>query len=133
MTDRMTTQEIVKADCKRYGFDFNQVYLGIHAAIKSGQWRVMRHGNTLLLYKLLEPHVAEVHLITADTVPKLVVAIKDFYKAMHAAGFVKTVSTAKDQSIAMMLRRAKVKFTATPTQEMVNGQLVSGYNIVAEA
>jgi hypothetical protein len=33
----------------------------------------------------------------------------------------------------MILRRAKVKFTATPTQEMVDGKMVSGYNIVAEA
>lgn len=133
MTDRMTTQEIVKADCERYGFDFEQFYVGMYAALQSGKWRIMRYGNTLLLYELLEPHVAEVHLITADTIPKLVIAIKEFYKAMHAAGFVKTVSTAKDRQIEMLLRRAKIKFTATPTQEMIDGKMVSGYNIVAEA
>jgi hypothetical protein len=87
---QMSVQDIIKADCERYGFDFEKFYVGLLAQIKDGSMRIMRHGNTLLAYYITEPHVAEVHLITADHVPQLVEAIKNLYAAMKKAGFVKT-------------------------------------------
>jgi hypothetical protein len=129
MTDRMTTQEIVKADCERYGFDYESFYRDLHGAIKSGKWRILRHGNTLLLYELTGPHMADMHIITADTVPKLVLALREFDRGMRAAGFTHRTANIAGDSLLPVLRRAKIPFTATPAQEVVDGKVVTGYNL----
>jgi len=132
MTHRLTTQEIVKEDCKREGINFEYFYAGLHAKIASNEMRVMRFGNTLFAYYLLEPGVTDVYIITVDKVPDLIKALKNFHQAMKIAGFKRSVTDMKGKSLMGLLRRAGINYTATPIRQEVNGVMKSGYRVVVE-
>ena len=132
MKERLTTQEIVKEDCKREGINFEYFYAGLHAKIASNEMRVMRFGNTLFAYYLLEPGVTDVYIITVDNVPNLIKALKNFHQAMKVAGFKRSVTDVRSKSIMGLLKRAGINFTATPIRQEVNGGMRSGYRVVVE-
>ena len=121
MTERMTTQEIVKAQCEREGEDFKEMYTAIHQGIADGSMRAIRDGNTLLLYTITEPHVAEAHLITSEPQPRIVEALRGLAKGMQAAGFVRVTADLKTPSIAPLLRRAGIPFTVGEGNRAVIG------------
>lgn len=132
MTKRLTTQEIVREDCKREGINFEYFYAGLHAKIASNEMRVMRFGNTLFAYYLLAPGETNVYIITVDKVPDLIKALKNFYAAMKVAGFKRSVTDMKDKSLIGLLKRAGIKFTTTPIRKDINGVMQSGYRLVVE-
>ena len=78
----------------------------------SGQMRIMRSGNTLLIYTILEPGIAEVHIATADSPEKLVSAVQELYQAMRKAGFKKGITTTENSQIARVLSAAKIPVSA---------------------
>jgi hypothetical protein len=111
MTDRMTTQELVKAHCKREGTRYEDLYVKLHQGIADGSIRIIRSGDTLLAYTIIAPHVADAALITADDQPGIVKALRGFNKGMRAAGFVRVEADIKSRSLIPMLRRAGIPFT----------------------
>ena len=100
--------DILKNDVKQTNSDFDEVYAMLKSGIDSGKMRIMRSGNTLFTYSILQPGVAEVHLSTLDNSNKLVTAIQDFYNAMKVAGFKTLVTTTDDSQIARVLNVAKL-------------------------
>lgn len=100
--------DILKNDVENTGGDFDEVYSILKAGIESGQMRIMRSGNTLFVYTIMQPGVAEVHLSTLDTPNRLVTAVQDFYKAMKVAGFKTLVSVTDNSQIARVLNAAQV-------------------------
>jgi hypothetical protein len=119
MTERMTTQEIVKAHCKREGKNFEEMYATLHQGIADGSVRVIRNNNTLLAYIITEPHVADAALITAEDQPGIVKAFREFYKGMIAAGFVRLEADIKARSLLPMMRRAGIQFTVAGNRLIV--------------
>jgi hypothetical protein len=132
MTERMTTEEIIRKDCERYNLPFQQFYDYLRLAMSTSKFRAMRDENSLLVYQILSPGVADLHLITADPLNKVVQSLKNFVKAMDKSGFKKGVATIKDKSFLQLLRRARVPYKATPASENVNGKMVHGYQITIE-
>lgn len=121
MTERMTTQEIVKTYAERTGEDFKEMYTQLHQGVADGSMRVIREGDTLLVYTITAPHVAEAYLITSEPQPQIVKALRGFYKGMKVAGFVRMTADLKTPSIAPMLRRAGIPFTVGEKNRAVIG------------
>jgi len=100
--------DIIKNDADRLGTDFNVVYDRLKKGIDSGKTRIMRSGNTLLIYNILQPGIAELHISTMDTPDKLVQSVQDLYEAMKVAGFKTGVAITDNSQIARVLSAAKI-------------------------
>jgi len=107
-TAKADPRDIIKADVEKSGGDFNQVYSKLVAATQSGKTRLMRSGNTLLIYNILSPGVAEVHISTMDKPKDLIKAVKEFYEAMTKVGFKSAVTTTNSSEISRVLTAANV-------------------------
>lgn len=107
-TSQANPRDIIKADVEKSGGDFNQVYSKLVAATQSGKTRIMRSGNTLLIYNILSPNVAEVHISTMDSPKNLIKAVKEFYQAMLKAGFKSAVTTTNNSEISRVLSAAEI-------------------------
>jgi hypothetical protein len=100
--------DIIKNDVEQSGGNFDEVYAKLKSGIDSGKMRIMRSGNTLLIYTIMQPGVAEVHVSTMDSPDKLVGAVQDLYQAMKAAGFKTGVTTTDNSQIARVMNAAKI-------------------------
>ena len=100
--------DILKNDVEQSGGNFDEVYEKLKSGIDSGKMRIMRSGNTLLIYTIMQPGVAEVHVSTMDAPDKLVNSITDLFEAMKKAGFKKGVSVTDNSQIARVLSAAKI-------------------------
>ena len=86
---QMTTQEIVRNsdEFKNKGKEWEKFYVFLYNSIASNKYRMMRQNNTLFLYRIDEPHTAQIFSINADKPLQYLRNFKDFAKAMEAAGF----------------------------------------------
>jgi len=100
--------DIIKNDVEQSGGNFDEVYAKLKSGIDSGKMRIMRSGNTLLIYTIMQPGVAEVHVSTMDSPDKLVGAVQDLYQAMKVAGFKTGVTTTDNSQIARVMNAAKI-------------------------
>jgi hypothetical protein len=107
-TSKADPRDIIKADVEKSGGDFNEVYSKLVASTQSGKTRLMRSGNTLLIYNILSPGVAEVHISTMDKPKDLIKAVKEFYEAMTKSGFKSAVTTTDSSEISRVLSAAGV-------------------------
>jgi hypothetical protein len=107
MTERMTTQDIVKncQELKDSEIDWKKMYAVLQQSIKSNQYRMMRSGNTLFWYRIDEPKVAQMYVFNADTYKNLLRNMQDFAKAMHASGFKKVYGETHDMNIIKLIER----------------------------
>ena len=106
--ENMPMLDILKKDVEESGGNFNTVYQALKQGIDSGKMRILRSGNTLLIYTIMQPGVAEVHISTAETPDKLVASVQDLYQAMKKAGFKQGVTTTDNSQIARVLNAAKI-------------------------
>jgi hypothetical protein len=91
----MTTQDIVKNsyEVKELGLDWEEMYITLHAAIKSNQVRVLRSGNTLFAINIISPEEAEVFAFNAEKSFKDYIRnLREFGKAMEKAGYKKVTA-----------------------------------------
>jgi len=100
--------DIIKNDVDKIGSDFNVVYQNLKQNIQSGKTRIMRSGNTLLIYNITQPGVADLHISTMDSPDKLVTAVQDLYQAMKVAGFKTGTAVTDNSQIARVLSAAKI-------------------------
>jgi hypothetical protein len=117
MTERMTTQEIVKADCKRHHLNFEKIYPMLAQGVQLDKLRIMRHNNTLLVYSIPEQNVANVDLLTADSLPKFIDALRNLYQAMMVAGFKKAVASTTDPDLIRVLNKTGIKYAVETSQQ----------------
>jgi hypothetical protein len=106
--DNMPMLDILKKDVESSGGDFDSVYAALKQGIDSGKMRILRSGNTLLIYTIMQPGVAEVHISTAETPDKLIASVQDLYEAMKKAGFKQGITTTDNSQIARVLNAAKI-------------------------
>ena len=100
--------DILRNDAKQRGVNFSNLHAMLKSDIKSGKTRIMRSGNTLLIYDIMQPGFAELHISTMDSPEKLVVAVKDLFEAMKKAGYKKGVSVTDNSQIARVLNAANI-------------------------
>ena len=100
--------DILQQDAEQRGVDFDALYGMLSEDIKAGKTRIMRSGNTLLIYDILQPGVAELHISTVDDATKLVTALQDLYQAMKKANFRMGTAITDNANIAKALNVAKI-------------------------
>ena len=100
--------DILKNDVEQAGGNFDEVYAKLKSGIDSGKMRIMRSGNTLLIYTIMQPGVAEVHVSTMDAPDKLVASVQDLYQAMKKAGFKTGIAVTDNSQIARVMNAAKI-------------------------
>jgi hypothetical protein len=107
MTERMTTQDIVKnsTEIKESGLDWERVYYALHKSIESGEYRMIRHGDTLFWYHIDEPKVAQMYVFNADSYKNLFKNMKEFAMAMHKSGFKKVYGETHDMNMIKLIER----------------------------
>jgi hypothetical protein len=108
-----TTQEIVKKSLERMepGADWEMVYGHIYAAIKSDKFRAMRHGNTILFFRVQSPIASQAHLFSTDSQDKFLEALREFGKSLKIAGYKKITGTVRNASLLRLIRKANsIKF-----------------------
>jgi hypothetical protein len=122
--EQMQAHEIIEKsdEVKDMDMDWKKVYATVLATVQSNQYRVMRSGNTLFWYKLVQPKEAQVYIFNADTHKNLIRNFKDFAKAMDTAGFKKVYGETENPQILEVIKRLGYPVDVEPTGEMVNGK-----------
>jgi malate/lactate dehydrogenase len=105
---KLSIQEIIKDDASKNGYDFAQIYAALAKKIESGKTRILRHGNSILIYNIVAPQTAEIHLATMDNFKDVVEAVKEFYKSLTKIGFKKAITTTTNPQIITLLKSASV-------------------------
>ena len=108
VADDIPMLDILRNEAKQRGVNFSNLHGMLKSDIKSGKTRIMRSGNTLLIYDILQPGVAELHIATMDSPDKLVIAVKDLFEAMKKSGYKKGVSVTDNSQIARVLSAANI-------------------------
>ena len=110
MDKKVPMIDILRQDVQSSGGDFNQVYAAIKQGIDGNKMRIMRSGNTLLIYTIQNPGLAEVHISTMDEPKKLIESVKDLYQSMLKTGFKKAVSTIDNPQMLRVIQNAGIPF-----------------------
>lgn len=108
VADDIPMLDILRNEAKQRGVNFSNLHGMLKSDIKSGKTRIMRSGNTLLIYDILQPGVAELHIATMDSPDKLVTSVKDLFEAMKKSGYKKGVTVTDNSQIARVLSVANI-------------------------
>ena len=103
-----TTQEIVKKSLERMdpSADWEMVYGHVYAAIKSNKFRALRHGNTILFFRVQNPTASQAHLFSTDRQEKFLEALQDFGKSLKVAGYKTLTGPVRNASLLRLIRKA---------------------------
>jgi uncharacterized protein YjgD (DUF1641 family) len=107
-TENVPMLDILQQDAEQRNVDFDALYQMLSEDIQAGKTRIMRSGNTLLIYDILQPGVAEVHISTVDDATKLVSALQDLYQAMKKANFKLLTAVTDNANISRAVSAAKI-------------------------
>lgn len=105
---KASIQDIIRSDAEKNGYDFAQIYTALAKKIEAGKTRILRHGNSILIYNIIAPKTAEIHLATNDNFPDVVKAVKDFYNALIKIGFNKAITTTSNPQIVTLIKSANI-------------------------
>ena len=121
--ERMEVTDIIKQDLTNNGMadKFDEIYGKLSTALSGNQYRMFRHGNSLLLLNILGKGVGEIHLMTADKPQDVVVAAQDFAKALDKAGYKQITTTTNNPQIAKVAKMAADSIGATYNVKAIPG------------
>jgi hypothetical protein len=130
----MTTQEVVKRSLERMdpSADWENVYSHVYAAIKSDKFRALRHGDTILFFKVDSPVASQAHIFSADPQEKLLEALREFGRSLKIAGYKKLTGIVRNASLLRLIRKANsIKFEVNdkPIRAYGDSGEVLGYNL----
>jgi hypothetical protein len=119
MQQRPTAENIIQQDAEKNGEDFDAVYQAIQQGVQRGDIRVVRHNNTLLVYRILKKGVAEIHLYSIDQPPEIIEAFKNFYQAFKVAGFKTVYSIVENPQIIRLIKMARIPVQSQDGQHIM--------------
>jgi len=124
MKHQMTTQEIVKnsSETKKLGEDWKKVYLFLHKCVESNKYRIMRSGNTLFLYRIDQPKVAQMFVINADSYKNLCRNMQKFITAMKTANFKNVYGITEDINMLNVIKKVGFSVDIEPAGKDKNGK-----------
>jgi hypothetical protein len=130
----MTTQEIVKRSTERMdpSADWENVYSHVYGAIKSDKFRALRHGDTILFFRVQTPVASQAHIFSADPQEKLLEALREFGRSLKIAGYKKLTGIVRNASLLRLIRKANsIKFEVNdkPIRAYGDSGEVLGYNL----
>lgn len=129
---KLETQDIVKdsAEVKESGMDWKETYAVIYYSIEKNTGRVMRAGNSLFWYEILENKQAQVHVFNVDPYQEFLKNTRDFGKAMQKAGFEYMFCDTVVQQTVNAFKNIQLPNEAQDTGEKFNGKPI--YRVVVE-
>lgn len=130
----MTTQEVVKRSIERMdpSADWENVYSHVYAAIKSNKFRALRHGDTILFFKVDSPTASQAHIFSADPQEKFLEALRQFGQSLKIAGYKKLTGIVRNASLLRLIRKANsIKFEVNdkPIRAYGDEGEILGYNL----
>jgi hypothetical protein len=111
-------------EVKDSGLDWKKVYALLYSSVESNQYRIMRAGNTLFLYKILGDHKAQMYVFNADSAKNYIENLKEFFKAMKVAGFTQIVAEVDDEKNIHLLKKATQHIQVTPVGTNEEGKTI---------
>lgn len=136
---KLTTQEIVeKSMAKSHPEeDWKKYYTVMYQALQTNEYRMMRHGDTLMLFKVTPPVANDVHIFSADDGEKLMEAFLGFAHAFKVSGYeeIRGILPAQNSVILRLMRRAnKIGFDIKekPLYQFEGGTSPDAYDIVVK-
>jgi len=133
----MTTQEIVEQSIAKSdpGQDWKQAYAYAYHGIQSGKFRMLRHGNTLLFFKVEPPVASNVHIFSTDDGNKLMEAFLGFARAFKVSGYKEMTGRlpVKQTVLLRLMKRAnKIGFDITekPVYAFEGSDKINAYDVV---
>jgi hypothetical protein len=104
----MTTQEIVQKNVERMapGQDWKQLYSYLYHGIQSNKFRMLRHRDSLLFFKVESPIASNAHIFTTDKQEDVVKALDAFGRCLRIAGFTKLTAFVRVRSLLRLIRKA---------------------------
>lgn len=134
-----TTQEIVEQSLAKTdpNQDWKQAYAAMYAGIKSNKFRMLRHGDSLLFYKVEPPVASKVHIFSTEEPAKMMKSFVEFAKAFQNAGYKKMTGriAASNTILLRLMRRANdigFKISETPVYAFEGSNKVNAYDVVVE-
>jgi hypothetical protein len=132
--EKLTPQEIVKRSVERMqpGADWENIYSHVYAAIKSNKFRALRHGETILFFRVQSPVASTAHLFSADPQEKFLEALREFGKALKVGGYKKLTGIVRNASLLRLIRKANsIKFEVndSPIRAYGDSGEVLGYKL----
>jgi hypothetical protein len=130
----MTTQEIVKRSLERMdpSADWENVYSHVYGAIKSDKFRALRHGDTILFFRVQTPVASQAHIFSADPQDKFLEAIREFAKSLKIAKYTKITGIVRNASLLRLIRKASapnIEVNDKPIRAYGDSGEVLGYNL----
>ena len=108
----MTTQDIFKncTEFKDEKADWKKMYAAVAACLQTKKYRMMRNGNTLFLFRIDSPGVAQVFSFNADSHKNFFTNIKEFAKAMEIAKYKMWYGETSDVNLLNLMKRLGYPF-----------------------
>jgi hypothetical protein len=114
----MSPYDIIEADIRKFDLDMDpkKTYAAILEMIKQPNYRVMRAHNTLLVLDNEGNGIGKGLIFTADGPQTFVKSLKQLDKALRTSHFKKMSFPSSGMAIEPLLKRAKLNYTAKPTE-----------------
>jgi hypothetical protein len=132
--EKLTPQEIVKRSMERMdpSADWENVYSHVYGAIKSNKFRALRHGDTILFFRVQTPVASQAHIFSADPQDKFLEAIREFAKSLKIAKYTKITGIVRNASLLRLIRKASapnIEVNDKPIRAYGDSGEVLGYNL----
>lgn len=102
--------DIIKHEVESIGGNFDEFYDYLAKEIQNGKVRILRHGDSLMIYEIVGQGAAEGSIATLDKPEAIAQALQSFFQALKIAGF-KSFSFDSDESkYVPLLEMAKIPF-----------------------
>jgi hypothetical protein len=134
---KLTTQEIVEKSMAKSApeEDWKKYYTVMYQALKGNEYRMLRHGETLFLFKVTPPVANDVHIFSADDGERLTEAFLGFANALIVSGYKEMKGRLPRQNTVLLrlMRRANkmgLIIEETPVYRFEGSTSPDAYDVV---
>jgi len=137
--ETLSSQEIVKESLAKSNpyENWEKAYGAMYSGVKSNKFRMLRHKNSLLFFKVEPPVASHVHIFTTESATDLMKSFVEFAKALKVSGYKKITGriSAKDVVLLRLMRRANdigFEISETPIYAFEGSNKVGAYDVVVK-
>lgn len=115
----MSAQEIFRnsKEISKHSHDWKEVYAEVQELLQTDKVRCIRSGNSLYIYEIQSPGVANVFFVNADPVRTFIRNTEEALKGIKAAGFKKITGVTDDMPTIRALQTVAEKYGHTVSFE----------------
>lgn len=135
----MSAQDIIQQSIAKTepNENWEDVYDAIYTGIQSNKFRMLRHKNSLLFFKVEPPIASDIHIFTTENPEELKKSFVEFGKAFKASGYKQMTGTipVSNRALLRLMRNANnlgFNIQETPVYAYEGSDKPSEYNVVVE-